>query len=164
MTATTAATVRAEVEAQVAYVQSTTVTVAGEQHGEIDLIGWGTKYPMVSFQIGPVLCRVGQPHVTVPHVTEVWRGAAVLARRLPRALPRHLVGRPSLEQQVTGVVLKLNALPGLASRLVPPRTPAGLPMLEVRIGPVTWLVLDQAAWWSMTGTWEEALDLVKPQD
>ncbi|WP_157985259.1 hypothetical protein [Lentzea terrae] len=163
MTATVA-NARTMVEAQAAYVESTTVTVAGTQYGEIDLIGWGSDRPMISLHIGPVLCRAGQPYLTVPHVAEVWRGAAVLARKLPKALPRHVIGRPSLEQQVTGVVLKLGAEPGGTQRLVPPTAPGGLRKLEIRVGPVTWLVLDQAAWRSITDKWLEALALVKPQD
>ncbi|MFI6100851.1 hypothetical protein ACIA8G_35325 [Lentzea sp. NPDC051213] len=157
----TAATV---VEAQVAFVQSTVVTVAGEQFGEIDVQGWGTPDPMVSLQIGPVLCRIGQPHLTVPHVAGVWRGAAVVAQRLPKALPARVIGRPSLEQLVTGVVLKLSAQPGTYARLVPPRKPAGWPVLEIRVGPVTWLLLDQAAWNTTTSIWLKALDIVKPEN
>ncbi len=148
--------------AETAFVQSTTVTVAGTQYGAIDLIGFGTPHPMVSLQIGPVLCRAADPYATVPHVLEGWRAAAVQARRLPRLLPKQLVGRPSLEQQVTGVVLKFSALPGLSFRLVPPPTPGGRNVLEMRIGPVTWLVLDYAAWESMTKTWQQAYALVKP--
>ncbi|MGI5507435.1 hypothetical protein [Lentzea sp. CA-135723] len=157
-----AGTVRTQATAEVAYVHSTTVTVAGPQASQIDLLGWGTSSPVVSLQLGPVLCRVAQPHLTVKHVTEIWRGSAVLARRLPAQLPARLVGRPSMAQHVAGVVLHLDALPGQSSRLVPPTVPNGLPLLELRIGPVIWLVLDQAAWASMTDIWEDALGKVAP--
>lgn len=130
-------------------IQAVAIRLAGEIETNIDLTHAGTPGAEAHVFVGSVLVRV-KGRRTAQRLSAIWREAALHTNRLP-VLARRSRTNPNAECPA-GLVVRIGSDAALGQQLNPPSI---LPVhIRVQVGPLAWLVMDQAAYVSTRHLWE----------
>ena len=146
--------------AGVAEVMTVGIRAAGSVPTRVDLRFAGTAEQMLGLSLGTVLIYLNS-YLAARTVALAWGQAAPLARSLSPVLPA--TRRPVM---ATGpwsltTMIRLFGTPSVDTLLMPARPGANLPtMLRIQVGPITWDLVDAAAYTSLLGAWRRATDLL----
>jgi hypothetical protein len=121
------------------------ITSAGKPHAEAHAI------------LGTVLHHI-QGRFAAQRLAAIWREAAMHTHRLVEHAGRAGLRNPAAEHPV-GVVVRIGEDAALVQQLIPATTE--IPVhIRIQVGPLVWLIMDQAAYASTRTAWDKVEHLL----
>ncbi len=139
-------------------VQEVRIRMAGEVFHRVDVTRHGGDHAVCHVMLGGTLLHIRHGK-TAREIAEIWAGARMYTHRLPAQAPQQFLG----ETQGTGpvsVALTLGSQVGVTGELtMNERTRR--PEIELRVGPITWCVVDQHAYATGLRIWPHVAELLR---
>jgi hypothetical protein len=133
-------------------ITNATLRIAGEIRADINVAHLGTPEQEASLRIGELLIYLRDPSIAVRVGKDCARARThtAILPQLAGASRLHLPVRVG----VVGLVIRLGGAPRTVITGVPARPGVAVPPhVRVEIGPVTFEVCDQVAWWALGRAW-----------
>lgn len=133
-------------------IQLAAIHVTGQVESRIDLTAAGTAHTDAHVMVGSHLVHIGD-RKAAQRLAATWREAALHVQRLPQ---RAGTPKPRRDAQCpAGLVIRIARDVATRQEFLPaqpPRTPA---RLRIQVGPLVWMVGDQAAYTSLREVWDQ---------
>lgn len=134
-------------------IQLAAIHVTGQVASRIDLTAAGTPHTDAHVMVGSHLVHIGD-RKAAQRLAAIWREAALLPQRAGTPRPRREAQCPA------GLVIRIARDAAVRQELLPaapPHTPA---RLRIQVGPLVWMIGDQAAYTSLREVWDKLENLL----
>lgn len=138
-------------------IQLAAIHVTGQVACRIDLTAAGTPHTDAHVLVGSHLVHIGD-HLAAQRLAAIWREAALHRQRLPQ---RAGTPRPRRDAQCpAGLVIRIARDAAVRQEFLPAQPPHTPARLRIQVGPLVWLIGDQAAYTSLREVWDKLENLL----